>query len=424
MRDLLANAEIVRGPDASPHVFIADKPSIQLTHGARNLGNFIAATSAKKYLRHGTALFGALELVARQTQTPVDAWSPPHLSKHLWRSTLEALGCRLTWRPKFECYLVTPPEHLHNQIITGLAAASHLYDAAREAGVALYNPLLTRFPINGGDPSSLFRPRLEIGSVRTTRKPADVARVLQALRASCPPQVIMLFELMAVGLARVSEQARLSVWDWAQSGFDLTLATPNKGDGFRRSKTQLITAPLWGRMIHWFDHVRKDPNGLDREAYLRLARTPQGRVRMSETPLFPNHRGGFYTYSGLVDYHFRPAMTGDLAHTVTHALRIAGVNEFIAWVEAKPLSRAEKEQEKAKFAVHMGWRWPDKMIEYYGAPHNLAQSAATAAAFAAERGRNLAAVARSPESLLKRPPMHPPAANSNFDKMMRLMALS
>ncbi|HEX8584237.1 MAG TPA: hypothetical protein VF680_07495 [Allosphingosinicella sp.] len=424
MQNLLANVDIVRGPDARPHVFIGNKLSIQLTQGARGLDNFVAVTSAKKYLRQGAALFGALELVAQQTQAEVDAWSPPHLSKHLWRGMLEALGCRLIWRPKFLCYVVTPPEHLHGEVVTGLAAASHLYDAAREAGVALYNPLVTRLPEKRGDTVSLFRPKIVTGSVRTTRKPADVAQVLAAIRTTCPPHVNMLFELMAVGLARVSEQARLSVWDWAQSGFDLAIATPNKGDGFQRTKTQLMTAPLWARMIHWFDHDRKDPNGLDREEYSRLSRTPVGRLQMSETPLFPSHRGGFYTYSGLVDYHFRPAMTGDLAHTVTHALRIAGVNDFIAWVEAKPISRAEKEREKAKFAVHMGWRWPDKMLEYYGAPHNLAQSAATAAAFAADREKHLAAAAQSPETLLRQAPARPRAANYNFDKMMRLQARS
>lgn len=423
MSHLLANADILRGPDSSLHVFIADKLSIQLTHGARNLHNFVAVTSAKKYLRRGAALFGALEIVARQTRTPVDAWSPPHLSKHLWRKTLEALGCRLVRRPKFKCYVVTPPEHLHSEIVTGLAAASHLYDAAREAGVALYNPLVIGVPQNQRDTVSLFRPKIQFGSVRTTRKPVDVARVLAAIRTTCPPHINMLFELMAVGLARLSEQARLSVWDWAKSGFDHAIATPNKGDGFRRTKTQLMTGPLWARMIHWFDHERKDPNSLDRDAYSRLARTREGRLLMSETPLFPNHEGGFYTYSGLVDYYFRPAMTGDLAHTVTHALRIAGVNEFIAWVDAKSISHAEKEQQKADFAVHMGWRWPDKMLEYYGAPHNLARSAATAAAFAAERGKHVAAAAQSPETLLRRAPP-PPAANSNFDKMMRLLARS
>lgn len=422
MHELLANAEIVRGPDRSPHVFIGDKLSIQLTHGARGLDNFVAATSAKKYLRRGAALFGALEMVATQTQTQVDAWSPPYLSKHLWRNMLEALGCRLVRRQKFECYVVIPPDHLHSEIVTGLAAASHLYDAAREADVALYNPLVTAVPVKGSDKVSLFRPQLEIGSVRTTRKPADVERVLAAIRGTCPSQVTMLFELMAVGLARLSEQARLTVGDWARSGFDLTIATPNKGDGFRRTKIQLMTEPLWARMIHWFDHDRKDPNGIDREAYSRLWRTQDGRLLMSQTPLFPNHRGDFYTYSGLVDCYFRPAMAGDLAHTVTHALRIAGVNEFIAWVDVKSISHAEKEQQKADFAVHMGWRWPDKMLEYYGAPQNVARQTATAAAFAAQRGKHLAAVAQSPETLLRRAPRHPPAPNSNFDKMMRLQA--
>jgi hypothetical protein len=327
--------------------------SIESDHA---LDPFLATTSAKKYLRRGVALFGALELVRHRTGACVDAWSLPHLSTQLWKTTLKALGCRLIRRFKYRCYLVIPPEHLYDSIVTGLAAASHLYDGACDAGVAQFNPLQIKTPSKRGDTVSLFRPKRRVGSVRTTRKPADVAKVLAALRERCPANVAMLFELMAEGFARVSEEAHLSVWDWAKFGFEQTIATPNKGDGFARTKVQIISDPLWARMTHWFDHVRIDPNQLDREAYGRLAQSSEGRLLMSRTPLFPNKRGGFYSYSGLVKAHFRKAMKGELAHTVPHSLRVAGVNEFIAWVDAKPISETEKKEEKARFAAHMGWR--------------------------------------------------------------------
>jgi hypothetical protein len=145
---------------------------------------------------------------------------------------------------------------------------------------------------------------------------------------------------------------------------------------------------------------------------------------MRKTPLFPNARKGFYSYSGLVDVHFRPAMRGRLAGTVTHALRVAGINDFIAWVEGQPLPRAEKEREKAKFAVHMGWRAPDLMLEYYSAPHRRAQVAALVAQFASVRGDGVERLAKSPEAMLREHTGSMPQRGpiSTFDKMMLLSA--
>ncbi len=228
MRHLFGNYDIVRLPPAPPQVFIADELDPRLTLAARHLNSFIAENSAKKYLPLGVALFGAADLVAKRAGGGATAWSESRSAKHIWKDTLLALNCKLSWRSKLQCFIISPPPELENIIITGLAAASHLYDAARDAGVAHCNPLQIRTATRLRDAVSLFRPKLRTGSVRTTRKPADVAKVVTALRARCPPNVAMLFELMAEGLARVSEEARLTVFDWGRYGFQQKSPLPTK----------------------------------------------------------------------------------------------------------------------------------------------------------------------------------------------------
>lgn len=419
MDSLLKNFEILSAPHAPPQILIGGALCPNLTLAARNLDRYIAKSSVKTYSRVGVAMFGAVEATRLQQRADADAWSPTHISKQLWQETLVQLGCRLEHQIG-GYYHVTPPEHLHNAVVTGLSAASHLYNAAREIGVTDCNPLQIRDPVKRREPVSRFRAKLSAGSVRTTREPADVAQVIKALRAKCPPQVVMLFELMSEGLARLSEQAKLTVWDWAQFDFQQSIATPNKGDGAMRSKTQVIAPALWGRMIHWFDNERDDPNDLDRATYRRLAKTPPGKALMSETPLFPNCSGGFYTYSGLVDVHFRPAMTGALAGTTTHGIRIAGINAFIAWIDSLPISPAEKAEERSKFAEHMGWRWADDMLDYYTAPHRRKQIAALATRFASANSAAIEAISTSPEQfLLQEKPVEAPH-NGGVERIRRL----
>lgn len=424
---ILSNFDIIESASGQPQVILGGEIDVPLTLAARSLHTHISLGSIPSYLRAGAALFGAVDAVRRRSGSTTTAWSEPRLAKLLWRETLEAMGCSLKYSDEKKYYLVTPPAGRDSVVRKGLSAAMHLYSCAVEREVAALNPLKIREPMFRGDPVSLFRLPMTVGSVRTTKQPPDVNAVLACLRGNVPVNVEMMFELMAEGLARIMEQATLTVWDWAQHDFGPLIATPDKWDNYQRTKEQHVTPILLGRMLHWFDHQRIDPKGRTRAVYERLRRSRVGQDEMMSTPLFPNNRGGFYTYSGIVDVWFKPALTAELRGTVTHGIRIAGVNAFIAWVNAdESLSEEQKQAEKAKFAAAMGWRWADKMLAYYGAPENRNEVAQLMGRWAHHRHENLKRLAESPEELIAKrsapTTKEGSVKSSNFERLMRLSA--
>ena len=225
-----------------------------------------------------------------------------------------------------------------------------------------------------------FRFRIPMGSASTLRTDSrDMLRdIVPALvRYSAPTPIIMMIKTMIVGLARIREQANLSILDWwEESEFGEAIATTSKGTGRRRIKAQRFTPEHREELHVYFDGDRRrlDANGWGIEEWTQFLRDPTVRVSVrrraaANAPLFPTARGGFYSRSGILDYWYRPAMKAAGLPTRTHYIRHCGVNDFLAYIEARSdLTHEEKEAARITFARDMGWRWPLAMLEHYSLP--------------------------------------------------------
>ena len=178
----------------------------------------------------------------------------------------------------------------------------------------------------------------------------------------------MIIKTMIEGLARISEQLRLTVWDWwTASQLGAEVATPNKGDRERRTKIQSFSPEHTADLQVWFDVDRRalDPDFLSDPTRTKAER----RAKAIRSPLFPTANGGFHTRSSVVDRWYRPAMKAAGLPTRTHYLRHAGVSSFLSHLRRREdLTPEQKKAVALQFAIDMGWKWPERMLEGYSAP--------------------------------------------------------
>lgn len=292
------------------------------------------------------------------------------------------------------------------EVSAAICGTFHLYAAASDTGLYAWpNPFevptedrtTRRIPGPAGGTAPLptitprFRFRIPMGSASALRTDArDMLRdILPALEAyGAPPAIVMMIATMIEGLARISEQIALSVLDWwDETMFGQAIATTSKGRRRRRVKAQRFTPQHHAALVEYFDtaRTRLDPNGWTLEQWRAFLTDPtigkaERRRAAARAPLFPNARGGFYSRSGVLDHWYRPAMRAAGLPTRTHYIRHCGVNDFLAYIEARPdLTAEEKIAARLAFAKAMGWKWPEAMLERYSLPQRKeADIAATA----------------------------------------------
>ena len=350
-----------------------------------------------------------------------------------------------------------------NKIICG---TFHLYSALIAAGLYAYpHPLevpladrtLRRLPGSKGSPIMSPRFRFRIAPPANSALRTDSSRfiplIIPALiEFGAPPPIIMMTEVMIEGFARGGEEPRLTVFDWwTGSQFETEIDTPNKGDGELRSKFQSIQPKRRDRLEHYFDHDRikiardrealapwhellfPPPRGNVSEAataideprghtlatwrkFLSDPRIPlKDRQRVArQAPLFPNHRGGFYTRSGFVDTWYRPAMKAAGLPTRTHYPRHCGINDFLTYVRGLDISEPLKQLYRLEFAKSIGWKWPLVMLERYSLPERRQAQISVARAFHQQRSEMLAALAGGAGSILTSPPPAPVSKLARF----------
>ena len=79
--------------------------------------------------------------------------------------------------------------------------------------------------------------------------------------------------------------------------------------------------------------------------------------------------------------------------TRTHYLRHSGVNDFLAYIDARPdLTPEEKDAAKLEFGRAMGWKWPLAMLERYSLPARKAAQVAAATDWLAQRRQQQEAI--------------------------------
>lgn len=205
--------------------------------------------------------------------------------------------------------------------------------------------------------------------------PTIVEKMVEALEnlKNMPRAVVMLVKVAIWGLARLSEQISLTIWDWWNaSRFRNLIDTKNKGQGEEPAKEQLIPDELVDELTAWAngDRVKLDRFGrtladwadfLSDESKTLEERKSEAKA----TPLFPNARKIFYTASGIRDVWFVPAMKKAGLITRFHFIRHAGVCDAYAMIDAMEISEEAKTRKKIAFGRQLGWAWPERMVEWY-----------------------------------------------------------
>lgn len=321
-------------------------------------------------------------------------WISAHDIRMLFRDFLVSLKGKVEpSTTEADVWHVTARDEDAVAIVQNVCGTFHAFEALVHAGVLRLNPfevpidkrMRRRLPGAHGMANAPFitpRFRFRIPSTVASALRTDSERhfhlIVPALIAfGVPPSIVMMIKTMAEGLARISEQCRLSIWDyWEASGFGDAIDTTNKGDGDRRVKVQVFSAEHVGEILLFFDGDRRkldrDGWGLNEwRAFLTDESIPL-RIRKAKaiaSPLFPNAAKGFYDRSGVVDVWYRPAMRAAGLPTRTHYLRHCGVNNFLAYIAARDdLTAAEKDAARLEFAKSMGWKWPEVMLARYSLP--------------------------------------------------------
>ncbi|QXQ07294.1 hypothetical protein KX816_04485 [Sphingosinicellaceae bacterium] len=339
-------------------------------------------------------------------------WSPPCDVIELFKDCIRRLGGKLeesTVEPGVY-HVTVEEEDDHDGVVAAICGVFHYYDAAVKAGVYEWaNPfeiplehrvhrsipgVAGRFTVL---PRFRFRmPRAEGSPLRTD--PSDrVHDVVPALiAAGAPIAVVMMIKLMIEGLARIAEQIRLNLWDWWNaSQFGSLIETTNKGGRGRRTKQQAITSALVAELLHYANNERVllDRNGWSLDRWRQFLTDPtrsmkERRMAAKKAPLFPARHKGFYSRSGVIDNWYRSAMRVAGLPSRTHYLRHSGVNDFLAYIEARDdLTPEEKRAAKLEFAKSLGWAWPEAMLERYSLPARKAAQLVTATEWLAHRHR-------------------------------------
>lgn len=353
---------------------------------------------------------------AQATFTP---WSSPTDVQKLFADMLRSLRATITpsTTEKGVLHVEVPPE-MTDKVTQLICGTYHFYSAAELAGVyQMPNPFeipeedRVRRRVPGGQPGQpwpettgrfRFRIPASTGSALRTDSSESLPLIVPALISfGVPTAIVMMIKVMIEGLARILEQCRLTVWDWWKaSQFGETILTTNKGCGKRRTKVQTMSLALVGELLLYFDMERRelDPDGwgLDDWRDFLTDATISPRVRMAKAlraPLFPNRSKRFHTRSGVIDVWYRPAMNRAGLPTRTHYIRHCGVNDFLAWVEARTdLTVAQVHAGKLAFAKDMGWRWPLVMLERYSLPQRREAAISLRRAWTTDRIHKLALI--------------------------------
>lgn len=344
-------------------------------------------------------------------------WSPPPDVIELFKDCVRALGGTLeeSTTEKGVYHVTVEDEDRHDAVVAAICGVYHFYDAAVKAGTYKWPnpfeiPFEQRVPRTvpgawGGLkilPRFRFRiPRGEASPLRTDPSDRVLDIVPALIAAGAPIAVIMMIKVMIEGLARIAEQIRISIWDWWNaSQFGSAIDTTNKGGRGRRTKQQAISDELVAELTRFGDEERAalDPLGrtlADWREYLTNPAIPmkERRKAAKKAPLFPARHKGFYSRSGVIDVWYRPAMQAAGLPTRTHYLRHSGVNDFLAYIDARPdLTPEEKDAAKLEFGRAMGWKWPLAMLERYSLPARKAAQVAAAADWLAQRRQQQEAI--------------------------------
>ena len=419
-------------------------PSAKLTVGASSMRrNPLADETVDRLVPGGLPFWDYHYEQHHGAACAYDPWGEPPDVRSLMCEVLEHHQCTLEHDEDGYTTYVTAPPGGYDFVANIVSGVFHYYCAlARERLYPYGNPFeipeAKRKPIRVGMPgggSRIVTPWFwfRMGDrPRTGHRmddPSLVPVILEALEAfpRFPPALLMLFRLMAQGLARLSEQTALTVLDWWKSKFGTVIATPNKGDMGKRTKDQLVEEEFAAAMRSWFDRLRVCKHPKYRtlkqwQAFLEDEDVPwseRERVAAAE-PLFTNHRGKHYTSSGARKWYRKAVLAAKKAadappvSTRTHYLRHAGVNNFLCLVRNDPdLTPEEKQSKKELFAEHMGWKWLET-IENYCAPERQQEKLAIAREFLDGLRRNSERVAAGHGSLLKADILKP----SNDDRQM------
>lgn len=384
-------------------------PDARLTDAARHMTAHVSQNSLPKYLRGTAAMLDAQQRLLDRNPHLEDMWSETALATEMWRDVLISMGLEPKWSSREGCYYMSVADDQFDRCNIGLNGLYVLYQSAmdRKLYAGAENPLACiRKTARSGRRAAraIFRIKREKARALRTQLPAIVERVRRAGRNAnrpWPAAVRMLVDVMIEGLARLSEQIRLTLRDWWEaSEFGQAISTGNKGDDFARTKEQQISAALAALLRLYVDEERIDRNELEGKTRRTLAdfrRLALGGdlAALEREPLFTNAKGEFFSQSGVADYYFKPAMTdAGLDQITSHALRHAGVNAFFAWLKTQPA--AEREELKAGFGKYMGWKWPDAMLAHYSEPERRQQAIETAIAFIQARRIDLDAMENVP----------------------------
>lgn len=435
-------------------IFLGDRLVPRLC-GAANLmqETRLASSTVMPYLRGTLALFDQEIRAATRPAPGRSPWGPPDEVRALMEDTLRHMGASL------EISLVEPgvvsvyvnPEH-HDRVARLVFGSPHFYEALIRAGHYAYpNPFV--IPVNQRRPAVIPRTvgvrGREGASWRDARlyfrlvdrnqagprmdDPDMIGRILPALAAyGVPAPIWQLFATQIEGLARISEEVRLSLLDWwrPSASFGTTIATSNKGSRRIATKIQVITPQRCGGLRQYgngerveYDRARRTLD--DYETIMRDGSIPLVRRQaiLAAEPLFPRQDGDFYaSASGVVDVHYRPAMKEAGLITRTHYIRHSGVNMYFEYVDGLDISRADKREMKLSFGVHMGWAWPEIMLDWYSGPARQREQIANAEAWLAARD-SAAAVARTAVAT-PAPPFAPISSDRALSEFARLRALA
>lgn len=391
--ELNRDVEILHHPDGAipPQIVgLALLPDVKATDAFRHMDAHVSKRTLPKYWRGAATLLSAQQQLLSLNPNSHGVWDEPELVVSLWTDVFKGLGLEPKWSSRDGCFHMVVADEEFDGINVALCGLFTMYQSAMDRHLypEVKNPIGSTITVNRPGrraAKALFRVKRAKAKTLRTQIPAIVERIRRAGRSAkrpWPPGVTMLVDLMIEGLARLSEQIALTVKDWWDaSEFGDRVNTPNKGDNYARTKVQIMSAAYLARLKWYFDNQRIDRNHRSLDDYRRLAEGGDLDALEAEA-IFTNAKGLHFSQSGVADYYFRPAMVkAGLEGVSSHAIRHAGVCAFFAWLKAQDISQEEKKALKILFGEYMGWKWPEGMMDYYGAAERREQAVIVAIEF-------------------------------------------